>query len=251
MFHAELEKSAVDHPDHSTHYSDFLHSRPQKFEKDAITLITKLQKNYLPLRCHIVHLSASSALPLVREAKASGLNLTVETCFHYLFLASEKIPDGRPDFKCAPPIREEGNRELLWEALKEGLIDFVVSDHSPCIRELKNMDSGDIMGAWGGISTLGLGLSLLWSEGRKRGVTIAQIIDWTSVKTAKHAGLSHIKGQLKVGYDADLIIWNPEAEFKVRHRIVCIFIVLTRPFPGYKGLAELQKQAVSIRRLDS
>jgi allantoinase len=216
MFHAELEKNAVEQPEHSTHYSVFLHSRPQKFETDAVSLITKLQQSYPSLRCHIVHLSASSALPIIRTAKASGLSLTVETCFHYLCLASERIPDGRPDFKCAPPIREERNRELLWAALKEGLIDFVVSDHSPCIRELKNMDSGDIMGAWGGISTLGLGLSLLWNEEKKRGLTIAQIIDWTSVKTAKHAGLSHIKGQLKVGYDADVIIWNPEAEFKVR-----------------------------------
>jgi allantoinase len=216
MFHAELEKSAVEQPKHSTHYSDFLHSRPQKFETDAISLVTQLQKSYPSLRCHIVHLSASAALPIIRAAKTSGLKLTVETCFHYLCLASEQIPDSRPDFKCAPPIREDNNRELLWEALEEGLIDFVVSDHSPCTRELKNMESGDIMGAWGGVSTLGLGLSLLWSEGRKRGLTIAQIIEWTSVKTAKHAGLSHIKGQLKVGYDADVIIWDPEAEFKVR-----------------------------------
>jgi allantoinase len=216
MFHAELEKSAVEQPKHSTHYSDFLHSRPQKFETDAISFVTQLQQSYPSLRCHIVHLSASSALPIIRAAKTSGLKLTVETCFHYLCLASERIPDSRPDFKCAPPIREDGNRELLWEALEEGLIDFVVSDHSPCTRELKNMESGDIMGAWGGVSTLGLGLSLLWSEGKKRGLTIAQIIDWTSVKTAKHAGLSHIKGQLKVGYDADVIIWDPEAEFKVR-----------------------------------
>jgi allantoinase len=146
------------------------------------------------------------------------LKLTVETCFHYLCLSADEIPDGRPQFKCCPPIREHTNRELLWDALKDGTLDCVVSDHSPCVSELKNMDEGDIMNAWGGISTLGLGLSLLWTEGKRRGVTIGQIVRWTSVQTAEHAGLGSIKGQLKVGYDADLIIWDSEAKYKVSLR---------------------------------
>lgn len=203
-------------------YSTFLHSRPQKLETDAISLIMTMQQQFPSLRCHIVHLSAASALPLIRAAKAAGLKLTAETCFHYLCLSADEIPDGRPQFKCCPPIREQANRELLWEALQDGTLDCVVSDHSPCVAELKNMDEGDIMNAWGGISTLGLGLSLLWTEGTKRGISISQIIQWTSVKTAEHAGLSHAKGHLKVGYDADLMIWDPEAEYKVCLRLFCL-----------------------------
>jgi allantoinase len=139
----------------------------------------------------------------------------VETCFHYLCLSSDDIPHGHPEFKCCPPIREASNRDLLWNGLKEKLIDCVVSDHSPCVAELKKLDEGDIMGAWGGISTLGLGLSLLWTEGAKRGVTIAQIVEWTSTKTAEHAGISHLKGELKIGLDGDFIIWDPDAEITV------------------------------------
>ncbi|KJA19902.1 hypothetical protein HYPSUDRAFT_167623 [Hypholoma sublateritium FD-334 SS-4] len=216
LFHAELEEpvSQPQNPE-PTFYTTFLASRPQALETSAISLVITLQKAYPNVRCHIVHLSASSALPMIREAKALGLPLTVETCFHYLCLAAEDIPAGRPEFKCCPPVREAPNRELLWDALKDGTIDCVVSDHSPCILELKHMDDGDIMAAWGGISTLGLGLSLLWTEGQKRGITIAQIVDWTSRKSAEHAGLSNLKGQIKAGYDADFVLWDSNAEFVV------------------------------------
>lgn len=219
LFHAELDlaESASVEPEGAdrTSYSTFLDSRPEKLETDAISLITALQKTYPALRCHIVHLSASSALPLIRAARASGLNLTVETCFHYLCLSANDIPPGRPEFKCCPPIRESNNQDLLWDGLKEGLIDCVVSDHSPCVAELKRLDTGDIMSAWGGISTLGLGLSLLWTEGVKRGIGIAEIVEWTSKKTAEHAGLGDLKGRLKVGLDGDFIIWDPDAEISV------------------------------------
>ncbi|KAG6911147.1 hypothetical protein DXG01_003887 [Tephrocybe rancida] len=216
LFHAELGLAgSPEDASNVTSYSTFLDSRPQKLETDAISLITTLQKRYPALRCHIVHLSASSALPLIRAARSAGLNLTVETCFHYLCLSATEIPDGHPEFKCCPPVREAANQELLWNGLLEGLIDCVVSDHSPCVAELKKLDEGDIMGAWGGISTLGLGLSLLWTEGQRRGVTIAQIIQWTSLNSAEHAGLGHLKGQLKVGLDGDFIIWDPDAEFTV------------------------------------
>ena len=142
----------------------------------------------------------------------------METCFHYLCLSSDGIPDGRPEFKCCPPIRDTTNRKLLWEALKDGTIDFVVSDHSPCVADLKKLDKGDIMSAWGGISALGLGLSLLWTESQKThpGVGLSQIVNWTSTATAKHAGLEATKGALKVGADADIVFWDPDAEFKVR-----------------------------------
>ncbi|KAJ6625618.1 hypothetical protein B0H10DRAFT_2313271 [Mycena sp. CBHHK59/15] len=218
LFHAEFDSSSgvsSQPAPPSTSYATFLDSRPEKLETDAISLITKLQRSYPLLRCHIVHLSAASALPLIRAAKSSGLKLSVETCFHYLCLSADDIPSGHPEFKCCPPIREKMNRELLWEALQDDSIDCVVSDHSPCITELKKIDEGDIMGAWGGISTLGLGLSLLWTEGSKRGVSLAQILQWTSVKTAEHTGLGDSKGQLKVGFDGDFVIWNPSAEFTV------------------------------------
>jgi allantoinase len=152
---------------------------------------------------------------MIQQAKSSGVRLTIETCFHYLCLSAEEIPHGRPEFKCCPPIREGKNRELLWDALTSGLIDCVVSDHSPCVAELKCLDDGNIMNAWGGISTLGLGLSLLWTEGSKRGISIGSIMEWTSAKTAQHAGLGARKGKLEVGYDADFIIWDPDVEIEV------------------------------------
>ena len=144
-----------------------------------------------------------------------GLPLTVETCFHYLCLAAEDIPDGHPEFKCCPPVRENSNRDKLWEALREGTIDCIVSDHSPCVAELKHLDSGNIMTAWGGISALGLGLSLVWTEGQKRGVTLKEVVDWMSVKTAKHAGLQNRKGRLTIGYDGDFLVWDGNAQFEV------------------------------------
>ncbi|KAH8089895.1 allantoinase [Cristinia sonorae] len=218
-FHAELETGLPDDHEHSsanaTLYETFLHSRPQSLETAAIELITRLHAEHPTLRLHIVHLSASNALPLIRAARSSGLPLTVETCFHYLTLDATSIPNGRPEFKCCPPIREAANRDELWDALKKGDIDCVVSDHSPCVAELKNLDEGDVMNAWGGISTLGLGLSLLWTEGRKRGVSVRDIVRWCCEETAKHAGLQNSKGALRVGMDADLIVWDPEAEVKV------------------------------------
>ena len=196
-------------------YETFLSSRPESLEVNAISLITRLQEKYPSLRCHIVHLSSSSALPLIRAAKARGLKLTVETCFHYLCLSADTIPNGHTEFKCCPPIRGAINKELLWKALIDGTIDFVVSDHSPCMAGLKKLDEGDFLGAWGGINSLGLGLSLMWTEGKKRGATICQIMRWTGQKTAEHAGLSATKGSIVIGHDADLVIWDPEAEFKV------------------------------------
>ena len=232
-FHAELEKSPVNSTPADaadpTLYTTFLASRPQQLEVDAIALITALHKEYPNLRLHIVHLSAADALPLIRAAKKSGLPLTVETCYHYLTLSAQHIPHGRPEFKCCPPIREDAVREALWEALLDGTIDCVVSDHSPCVASLKKIEEGDIMSAWGGISTLGLGLSLLWTEGRKRGVNIDKIVDWLSVKTAKHAGLSDRKGQLKVGYDADLIVWDPDAQTTVGGCAQCNGFTYIRP----------------------
>ncbi|KAI0674716.1 allantoinase [Trametes maxima] len=234
-FHAELEKPspgrATPEPADPTLYSTFLASRPQQLEVDAIELITRLHKEYPTLRLHIVHLSAADALPLVRAARASGLPLTVETCFHYLTLSAQHIPHGRPEFKCCPPIREDANRDALWAALLDGSIDCVVSDHSPCVAALKKIDEGDVMAAWGGISTLGLGLSLLWTEARRRGVGVERIVNWLCVRPAEHAGLADRKGQIKVGYDADLVVWDPDAQTKVTKELLNFKNKLT-PYEG-------------------
>lgn len=202
----------------STHYQTFLDSRPEALETDAIDLVISAQRSAPSVRCHIAHLSAASALPALRAAKSAGARLTVETCFHYLVLASETIPDRAPQYKCCPPVRDAANRDALWAALFDGTIDCIVSDHSPCVAGLKCLQEGDVMKAWGGISTLGLGLSLLWTEGRRRGANIGQIIRWTSERTAQHASLDNRKGAFKLGFDADFIVWDPEAEVKARVR---------------------------------
>jgi allantoinase len=248
LFHAEVD----DHPSSTgtedpTLYSAFLNSRPETFEVEAISRIVDLQKDFPTLRCHIVHLSAAHALPIIRSAKAAGHKLTVETCFHYLCLASGTIPDGRPEFKCCPPIRSEANREALWDALLDGTIDCVVSDHSPCVAELKKLGEGDVMAAWGGISTLGFGLSLLWTEGRKRNVPIGTIVRWMSEKTANHAGLGKRKGKIAVGYDADFIIWDPDVQYTVSFSSSNPFkVVIELGFTGHERSASFQEQAYSI-----
>jgi len=166
----------------------------------------------------------------------------VETCFHYLCLSSDEIPDGKPEFKCCPPIRDNANRELLWEALKDGTIDFIVSDHSPSIADLKKLDEGDIMSAWGGISTLGLGLSLLWTESQKnqKGVGLNQIIEWTSTAAAKHAGLEAVKGAIKIGVDADIVFWDPKAEYQVTRESLQFKNKLS-PYQGFTLKGQVQE----------
>lgn len=179
LFHAEMEGCGSADPKHEDvdgrTYNSFLNSRPQSLETNAIDMIIRLTKEYYeqgkPVNTHIVHLSAASAVPAIREAKAVGVPLTVETCFHYLNFNSEDIEDGATHYKCCPPIREASNREKLWEALLDGTIDYVVSDHSPCTAQLKRQDTGDFGLAWGGIASVQFGLPVLWSEGRKRGVT--------------------------------------------------------------------------------
>ncbi|VDB85289.1 unnamed protein product [Peniophora sp. CBMAI 1063] len=256
LFHAEFDDPSHKHPQTASNsdptlYDTFLDSRPPGMEVDAISRIIALQKQFPSLRCHIVHLSAAAALPIIRSAKAAGAKLTVETCFHYLCLEASAIPAGRPEFKCCPPIRDEANRSALWDALADGTIDCVVSDHSPCVAELKKLDDGDIMSAWGGISTLGLGLSLLWTEASKRGFSIRKVLGWTSGRTATHGGVSERKGKLAVGYDADLVVWDPKAEFTVTRESLNFKNKLT-PYEGrtLRGRVErtiLRGQAVYNR----
>jgi allantoinase len=174
MFHAELEEEVESQTSESIKYQSFLETRPPSMEISAIAMILSVLEEFPNARAHIVHLSAAGAIPLIREARSKGYKLTAETCFHYLTLDSESVPDGATEFKCCPPIRERENREKLWKGLLDGDIDFVVSDHSPSTPDIKKSlccgGSGDFLGAWGGIGGLGLGLPLLWKEAVERNI---------------------------------------------------------------------------------
>jgi allantoinase len=185
-------------------YATYLASRPPAAEEDAIRLVTRLCRA-TRARTHVVHHSAASALPLLREARAEGLPLSAETCPHYLHFTAEAIPDGATPFKCAPPIREAANREELWRALAEGVLELVASDHSPCSPGLKQIEAGDFVAAWGGISGLQLALPVVWSEARARGHSLADIARWMCAAPAALAGLAGRKGTIAPGADADLI----------------------------------------------
>ncbi len=195
-------------------YSTFLSSRPRQAENEAVSTIIRLSRQ-TRARMHIVHHSSAEALPLLRRAREEGLAITAETCPHYLFFAAEEIPDGATEFKCCPPIRERENREQLWTALGDGLIEMVVSDHSPCPPELKSRDTGDFMRAWGGISSLQLRLSVMWTAARQRGYGLREIAAWLCEVPARLVGLEKRKGTIQPGRDADLCIWNPEDTFRV------------------------------------
>jgi allantoinase len=201
-------------------YQGFLASRPPEAEASAISMLIDAVRE-TGCRTHIVHLSAASALPLIAAAKAEGLPLTVETCPHYLSLAAEQIADGATQFKCCPPIREAGNRDRLWDALGAGLIDLIVSDHSPATSELKQLDTGDFGVAWGGIASLQLGLSIIWSEARQRGYELTDVTRWMAAAPARLVGLDRAdggqppKGAIAVGHSADLVVFAPEETFLV------------------------------------
>ncbi|KAI9484055.1 MAG: allantoinase [Benjaminiella poitrasii] len=225
LFHAEMEgcgkvEEAEAVEEDGRTYNSFLNSRPKALETNAIDMIIRLTKEYYeqgrPVNTHIVHLSAATAVPAIRAAKSEGIPLTVETCFHYLNFNAEDIEDGATHYKCCPPIREAANREKLWEALLDGTIDYVVSDHSPCTAKLKKMETGDFGQAWGGIASVQFGLPVLWTEGRKRGVSLQQVIQWLSLTPAKRTTLSDKKGEIRVGYDGDLVVWRPESTFEVQ-----------------------------------
>lgn len=203
----------------ATAYETFLQSRPREAENQAVNLMIRLSRE-TGCRIHIVHHSSADALPALRAAKKFGLPLTVETCPHYLHFAAENIPAGATEYKCCPPIREAENAERLWEALGDGTIDFVVSDHSPCPPEMKLRDQGDFMNAWGGISSLQLRLPVFWTDAHTRGFGLEQTIAWLCEGPARQVGFNILKGSLKPGADADVVIWNPNREFKVEPSMI-------------------------------
>ncbi|KAJ1983846.1 Allantoinase [Dimargaris cristalligena] len=207
-----LEKPPAD----PRQYTAFLESRPAAMEVDAIHAVISWLEAHPAVRGHIVHLSAAEALPLIKAAKARGVNLTIETCFHYLALSAQTIPAGATQYKCCPPIRDELNRDALWAALEEGLIDLVVSDHSPSTPDLKCPETGDFLAAWGGIASVQFGLSVLWTEAKRRGYECPRILlPWLCERPAQHIQLDQRKGRLQPGMDADMVIWDPEESFVV------------------------------------
>ena len=211
LAHAEIvgESPSVTNP---VSYRQYSASRPESFETEAIELLIELcRENKTPI--HIVHLAAASALPEIEIAKQEGLPLTVETCPHYLYFDDDQIADGQTQFKCAPPIRDEGNRVQLCEAVSTGLIETIGSDHSPCPPELKNLDDGDFTKAWGGIAGLQLTLCVINSLGQSLNWSLCMMAERLSKRPAEVFGLGESKGQIKAGYDADLIVWDPDKGF--------------------------------------
>ena len=225
IVHAELPGPIKTTDSSSGDNRAFLESRPRAAENEAIELMIRLSREF-NTRVHIVHLSSADAIPMLRRAQREGVRITAETCPHYLHFAAEEIPEGATEFKCCPPIRERANREKLWEGLADGTIEFIVSDHSPCPGEMKLRESGDFMKAWGGIASLQLRLPVVWTEARRRGFSLEDVTRWLCANPARQVSFAPQKGSITAGSHADLVIWNPVAEFKVaasslhhRHKI--------------------------------
>ncbi|MEU1312518.1 allantoinase AllB [Streptomyces cinnamoneus] len=191
-------------------YADFLASRPRAAENEAVGALLAAARRH-GTRVHVLHLSSADALPALAAARADGVRVTVETCPHFLTLTAEEVPDGATEFKCCPPIREAANQDALWAGLADGTIDCIVSDHSPCTADLKDGDFGT---AWGGISSLQLGLSAVWTAARRRGHTLHDVARWMSTAPAALAGLAH-KGAIAPGRDADFAVLAPDETFTV------------------------------------
>jgi allantoinase len=225
IVHAE-DAAAIEHAPRpeGMRYAAFLRSRPDVTETAAVALVVRLARE-TGARVHILHLSSAEALGMIAAARRDGLPLTVETCPHYLAFAAEEVPDGATEFKCCPPIRGRANRERLWAALGDGVIDCVVSDHSPCPPELKLPELGQFAGAWGGISSVQLALPVVWTQARARGYQLTDVARWMASGPARVAGVAR-KGRIAPGCDADLVVFAPDENFVVdpadlyhRHRL--------------------------------
>jgi allantoinase len=212
IVHAE-DGEAIGECAHGSAYDGFLASRPDAAEERAIALVIDTARD-TGGRAHVVHLSASAAVPALRAARRAGVDVSVETCPHYLHFESGSIPDGATELKCCPPIRDAGNRDRLWSALGDGDIDMVVSDHSPCTADLKRRDTGDFAEAWGGIASLQLGLPVVWTTARERGVPLTDVVRWMATAPARRVGLAG-KGEIAVGADADLCVFAPDEPWVV------------------------------------
>lgn len=214
LVHAESPAvlAAVTSGSHPERYESWLNSRPAAAEVDAIAMVIALCREF-GTRVHIVHLSAAEALPMLETARRDGLPLTVETCPHYLSFWAEEIRDGHTMFKCAPPIRGRANGEALWRGLRDGVIDLIATDHSPCPPSMK--PDGDFFEAWGGIAALELSLAAVWTGAAAHGHAVTDVARWLSAAPAALAGLAHRKGTIAEGFDADFVVWDPDETFIV------------------------------------
>jgi allantoinase len=226
MIHAEfppvLARAAQALEGDPRRYATWLESRPAAAELEAIRVLGELAVEY-GVRMHIVHVSSAESISVLASARRAGARMTAETCPHYLTFCAEEIPDGATTFKCAPAIGGRENRELMWEALSDGSLNAVVSDHSPCPPALKSRDTGSFVSAWGGIASLQIGISVVWSGARIRGLSLEHLVEWMCTGPASVAGLAATKGAIAPGRDADLVFFRPEDEFTVdaarlRHR---------------------------------
>jgi allantoinase len=200
-------------------YATWLRSRTAAAETQAIEMMIALAREF-NARVHIVHLSSKLSVQLIRRAKKEGLRVTAETCPHYLAFSSRGIRRGATEFKCAPPIRDSRNKKGLWRALEKKTIDFVVSDHSPSPPAMKCRDTGNFFRAWGGISSLQLGLPVMWTKFHGRNYSFHHLVRWMCSGPARLAGLEGHKGAIAAGYDADIVIWNPEKRIIVRPKML-------------------------------
>lgn len=247
-----VSKTHVNSDEDPKKYDTFLESRPDEFEFEAISKIIKqmemcVKRNGSCPKVHIVHLSSAKCLSIVKEAKViKGLPITCETCFHYLVLESEQIPDGKTIYKCCPPIRSNENRKHIWDALMTGVISTVVSDHSPCTSDLKNLEKGDFMDCWGGVCSVGLGLHLLYTTFVKEYPQIASkniwkhICHWICENPSKQIGFQTFKGFLKPEYDADFVIIDDSKKFVIDNEKTYFKNKLT-PYQGFESACTVMR----------
>ncbi len=226
LAHCEIFDKEIDSklPDFPNSYQHYLQSRPKQWENDAVDLMIKLCRKH-NCKTHIVHVSSAEALIKIKDAKSAGLPLTAETCAHYIYFNAEDIPDANCLYKCAPPIREKENNNQLKEALANGILDFIATDHSPAPPNIKELETGNLQKAWGGIAGLQFLLPASWTA-MKENISIEKFIPLLTEHPAKFLQVENKKGKLAVGYDADLVVWNPEEEFEVKatdifHRYNC------------------------------
>lgn len=229
-------------------YASYLAASPRGLENLAIAQVIEAAR-VTGGHAHIVHLSSSDALPMIASARRDGVRITAETCPHYLTLAAEEIGDGETACKCAPPVREAGNRELLWSGLRDRVLELVVSDHSPCTPEMKELGTGDFGRAWGGIASLQLSLPLVWTQARSRGFGLGDIAAWMSAAPARLAGLT-AKGRIATGYDADLCVLAPDEPFTVDQAQLYHKHPATAPYAGRRLYGVVRASILRGRQID-
>lgn len=234
LVHAEIEGACTSFHKNPQDYETYLESRPPEWELEAIAMMIELAELH-HCHVHIVHLSTAEALPMIKSAKERGVCLTVETCPHYLVFESENVQPNHTEFKCAPPIRNAANRQALWKGVVDGVIDFIVSDHSPCVPALKRFETGDFVKAWGGIAGLQLSFLSVWTEMQKHGLGISDLVRLMCMNTANFSGLSARKGVLAVGKDADFVLWDPE----LKHTVTADTILHRHKVTPYVGMSLL------------